>query len=127
VTDTVYCNGLRLAVRIGFHEFERRIHQAVKVDLAMETDFRTGPSRDQHTGLVDYYLVTRHLIGHVKDRSYDLIEALAEDMARQVFAVAPQVGRVKVRITKNPLDMPEVESVGVECVRTPADLVAVRP
>jgi FolB domain-containing protein len=92
----------------------------VVVDLTIETDFRVGPDRDDHKGLADYYEIARLLEGHVAARRYELVEALAVDIARVVLRAYPTV-RVRVRINKRPLDMPRARVVGVECVRTADD------
>lgn len=118
--DTVHCEKLALTTRIGFHEVELGVEQTVLVDLALACDFRVGPSRDDHRGLVDYYVLAAHLEAHVQARRYDLIEAMAVDIARETLRLYRDV-RVRVRITKHPLDMPRVVSVGVECERVAAD------
>jgi dihydroneopterin aldolase len=123
--DTVYCNELALSVEIGFHKVELGVKQTVHVDLELACDFGKGPSRDDMEGLVDYYVIAGHLERHVEGRRYALIEALAVDLAREVIRLFPSV-RVRVRVTKRPLDMPRVGSVAVECVRTAADF-AVTP
>ncbi len=97
--------------------------QTIIADLALQTDFRLGPQEDRHTGLVDYYELERALRAHVSTKSYDLLEALAADLARQVIAVHPSV-RVHVRVTKRPMDMAGLDSVSVECVRSKADFEA---
>lgn len=118
--DRVFCNQLALDVEIGFHDVELGVRQTVLVDLELLCDFGRGPARDAMDGLVDYYEISRHLLAHVEGRRYALIEALAVDIARQVVRLHPDV-TARVRITKRPLDMPRVESVAVECVRSAAD------
>jgi dihydroneopterin aldolase len=118
--DTVYCNDLALSVEVGFHEVELGVKQTVHVDLELVCDFGKGPSRDDMSGLVDYYVIAGHLERHVEGRRYALIEALAVDLAREIIRLFPSV-RARVRVTKRPLDMPRVGSVAVECVRTAED------
>jgi len=118
--DTVHVTGLRLKVRIGFHDFERNIEQALRVDLALQTDFSLGPARDRHEGLVDYYVLTQHLQAFVAHKVYDLIEALAVDLARETVRMFPGV-TARVKVHKLPLDMPMVDGVAVEVVRSAAD------
>jgi FolB domain-containing protein len=120
VADTIHIHGLKLEVRIGFHEVELNRTQPLRADLSIETDFRHGPQEDRRTGLVDYYELERRLRAHVSDRKYDLLEALAVDLARSVIAAHPSV-RVRVRVTKLPLDMPGIEAVSAECVRDAKD------
>ncbi|MBZ5708588.1 dihydroneopterin aldolase [Nannocystis pusilla] len=121
--DTVYCNQLALDIEIGFHEVERGVQQTVLVDLELTTNFGRGPASDNFAGLVDYYVIANHLTAHVAGRRYALIEALAVDLAREIVKLHPEV-TAKVRIVKQPLDMPRVRSVAVECVRTAADFAA---
>ena len=119
-SDTVMVHKLRLPARIGFHEFERHMEQVLTVDLWLTCDFGLGPALDRHEGLVDYYVLTQHLLQHVKGRAYDLIEAMAVDLAHQIVTLHPQV-TARVRISKLPLDMPWVEGVAVEVVRQRSD------
>lgn len=118
--DVVYCHQLSLTTEIGFHEVELGVKQTVLVDLKLGCDFGVGPSRDDQSGLVDYYVISNHLIAHVESRRYALIEALAVDIARETLKLFPNIS-VTVRITKHPLDMPRVGSVAVECTRTARD------
>jgi dihydroneopterin aldolase len=104
-TDTVYCNALELSVEIGFHAMELGVKQRLIVDLALTCDF------------VDYYLIASHIERHVEARRYQLVEAVAVDIAREIVRLHPSVS-ARVRVTKHPLDMPRVRSVAVECVRS---------
>lgn len=119
--DIVFCNGLELDVFIGFHAVELGVLQTVVVDLTMEADFRVGPERDDHRGLVDYYEIKKLLDARVAGRRYDLVEALAVDLANEVLRGSP-CERVRVRVHKRPLDMKRVREVGVEVVRGANDL-----
>ena len=118
--DIVFCHGLELDIEIGFHDVEIGVKHTVVVDLTLETDFRVGPAEDNHKGLADYYEIARLLEGHVAGRRYELVEALAVDIARVVLRANPSV-RARVRVNKKPLDMPRARVVGVECVRTAED------
>ncbi len=118
--DKVIGNALSFDCRIGFHDHERHIRQRVVVDFEVETDWRRNGLEDDPDGIVDYYQVNRLLGEHIASRTYNLIEALAEDVAR-ILCTAFPVSRARVRVTKTPFDMPNVGSVAVECVRSPAD------
>ena len=120
MNDKVIGTALSFDCRIGFHDYERHIHQRVVVDFEVETDWRRNGREDDPAGIVDYYEVNKALGEHIAARSYQLIEALAEDVARILCTRFP-VSRARVRVTKTPFDMPNVGSVAVECSRTPAD------
>jgi 7,8-dihydroneopterin aldolase/epimerase/oxygenase len=121
--DKVIGTALSFDCRIGFHDYERHIRQRVVVDFEVDTDFRRNGLEDDPDGIVDYYLVNKALGEHLAERSYKLIEALAEDVARILCTRFP-VSRATVRVTKTPFDMPNVGSVAVECVRVPGDFEA---
>ena len=72
--DLVHCHGLKLKVRIGFHDYEREIEQSVRVDLTMETDFRVGPERDSREGLIDYFQCSRCNIGATDKIDADILD-----------------------------------------------------
>lgn len=118
--DKVIGTALSFDCRIGFHAHEPLILQRVSVDFEVETDWRRCAQRDDPSGIVDYYEVNLALQERIAGRSYRLIEALAEDVARLLCTRFP-VSRARVRVTKNPFDMPNVGAVAVECVRVPAD------
>jgi dihydroneopterin aldolase len=120
MNDKVIGTALSFDCRIGFHDYERHIRQRVVVDFEAETDFRRNGIDDDPDGIVDYYEVNQALAEHIATRSYKLIEAVAEDVARILCTRFP-VTRARVRVTKVPFDMPNVGSVAVECVRSPED------
>jgi dihydroneopterin aldolase len=121
--DKVIGTALSFDCRIGFHDYERHIQQRVVVDFEAETEFRRNGIADDPAGIVDYYQVNKALGEHIAARSYQLIEAVAEDVARILCTRFP-VSRARVRVTKTPFDMPNVGSVAVECVRVPEDFEA---
>ena len=125
-TDTVHCNALEPSVEIGFHAVEQGVKQRLLVDLTLTCDFGSGPARDEHAGLADYYTIASHIERHVEARRYQLVEAVAVDIAREIVRLHPTVS-ARVRVTKHPLDMPRVRSVAVECVRSAADFAAELP
>jgi 7,8-dihydroneopterin aldolase/epimerase/oxygenase len=118
--DRVIGLGLSYDCRIGLREYERHIKQRVLIDFEAETDWRHNGSSDDPAGIVDYYEVNRRVGRALASREYNLIEAVAEDVARVLCTGFP-VQRVRVKVTKTPFDMPNVTAVAVECVREPAD------
>lgn len=118
--DRVHGNGFSYDCRIGFHEYERHIRQRVVVDFEAETDWRLAARADRAKDLVDYYEANLAMTELVEAKEYRLIEALAEDVAHMLISRFP-IQRVRVKVTKAPFDMPNVQSVAVECWRTRAD------
>ncbi len=119
--DRVFGIGLQHACQIGFHPHEQTILQRLRIDFEAETDWRRVARADDETlGLVDYAEVDRAVGALVRARSWRLIEAVAEAVAELICRDFP-VAAVKVRVTKHPVDMPEVEGVAVECWRQRED------
>ncbi|MDP6933616.1 MAG: dihydroneopterin aldolase, partial [Myxococcota bacterium] len=112
--DRVHGIGMAFHCRIGFHEYERHILQKVVVDFEAETDWRESAREDRAQGIVDYYKVNRAIGALIEERSFRLVEALAEEVARLLCRDYP-VQRVRVRVTKEPFDMPNAQGVAVEC------------
>jgi dihydroneopterin aldolase len=118
--DRVLGRGMRFPCRIGFYPAELGIRQEIEVDFEAETDWRPAAQRDEPRAVVDYAQVHRRLAATVAGGSWNLIEALAEELARLIcteFAVSG----VRLRVTKRPLDLANVDAVAVECWRCPTD------
>ena len=120
--DRVHVEGLRVEVEIGFHPEERGMRQPIEIDWSVETDFAAGPAADAHEGLVDYHLLCEAIASEVQVRRYDLVEALAVDVARIIVGRHPAVV-ARVRVTKRPPRM-AVRSVSAEIVRRASDFPA---
>lgn len=118
--DRVHGIGFSYDCRIGFHAYERHIKQRLVIDFEVVTSWRAAALVDQPERLVNYYeanLAIQQLLG---SKEYQLIEAVAEDVARLLCTQFP-VSEARVKVTKQPFDMPNVGCVAVECWRTPAD------
>jgi dihydroneopterin aldolase len=120
--DTVSGHGLTYSCRIGFHEYERHIQQRVRIDFEAETDWRDQARRDRARNLVDYYEINTAITELMTNRKWRLVEAVAEAVAELLCTQFPILG-ARVRVTKQPFDMPNCEAVSVCCYRTPADFV----
>lgn len=120
MNDRVHGTGFAYHCRIGFHEYERHIQQRLLIDFEAETEWRSAAREDAVRDLVDYFEVNRALTALIEGRDWQLIEAVAEATARVLCLQFP-VRRVRVKVTKSPVDMPNVGAVAVECWRTPED------
>jgi len=119
--DRVHGVDFTYAVRIGFHDFERHIKQRVRIEFEAETDWRRAAQDDDEAmGLVDYFEVNQAIQELLDSRPWRLVEAVAEAVA-ELICHRFQVTGVRVKVTKAPMDMPNVGAVAVECWRVPAD------
>ena len=97
--DKIFINNLRVDTVVGIYEWERRIRQAVVLDIEMAADVGKAAQSDDIADTLDYKAVCKRLTQFVQQAEYRLLETLAERCAQLVideFAVA----WVKLRLNK---------------------------
>jgi dihydroneopterin aldolase len=111
----VFVRDLEIVASVGLLEYEKRYEQRiiVSVDLAVRDDY-DGVS-DRLADVLDYGKVVDDIARLVQSEHVNLIETLAERIARQCLA-DQRVERVRVRIEK-PEVLPSCRSVGIEIER----------
>jgi dihydroneopterin aldolase len=120
--DKVYINGLELYTLIGVYEFERHAKQRIIVDIEMCTNLKVAGQSDDVADTVDYGKVADCLSKIALDSSYQLLEALGEDMARKILE---EFAPASITITINKPDILEnVSAVGIKITRNLVDLVS---
>jgi len=117
--DTIFLRELEIEAVIGIWEWERRIKQVVSVDLDIGTDARAAARVDKVDGTLNYRDVAKRLIAFVGESKFELVESLADAIARLVIEEF-RVPWIKVSIAK-PGAIRGSRTVGVAIERTPAD------
>jgi dihydroneopterin aldolase len=97
--DIVYLRDLRVECVIGIYDWERRIRQAVYIDLDMAADIARAAGSDRIADTLDYKAVARRLQQFVGESEFQLVETLAERIAAIVLGEF-QVPWVRVRVNK---------------------------
>ena len=120
MSDRVSGHGFQYECRVGFGEEERASAQPIIVDFDARTDWRLSANEDVAHQIVDYAEVDRALRNLLTGRSWRLVEAMAEAVAKTICTQFP-VDQVRVTVSKKPADMPHCGGVSVSCSRTPAD------
>ncbi|HUG48579.1 MAG TPA: dihydroneopterin aldolase [Candidatus Limnocylindria bacterium] len=116
--DHIYLHGMVFEGRHGVGEDERRQAQAIEVDLDLELDLRAAGASDELEDTVDYGSVFETCRQIVEERSFRLLEGIAETIAGAVLQGYPRVESVKVRAKKPGLPLDGVvEHAGVEIER----------
>ena len=88
--DIVYIRDLKIDTVIGIFDWERRIRQTISLDLEMAFGIRPAAASDNIADALDYKAVAKRLIGFVEAAEFQLVEALAEQVAsivREEFGV----------------------------------------
>lgn len=118
--DTVFVRGLKATTVVGIFEWERRLPQSVVLDLEMETDIRPAATSDSIDDALDYKQVAKAVVGHVEDSRFQLVEALADSVARVILS---QFGVPAVTVTLNKHGaLSDAADVGIRLRRTQSDV-----
>ena len=97
--DIIFLSDLKIETVIGIWEWERKIRQTVAIDLEMSADIRKAAATDNVEDTLNYKLVAKRLQQFVGDSSYQLVETLAEEIARVVLDEF-DVAWVRVKVNK---------------------------
>jgi FolB domain-containing protein len=113
--DTILIQDLEVHYRVGVPDAERADPQRLLLSLKISSDFREAAIADDLTKTIDYYAVTRRLLALGNDRSWKLIETLAEEIAGIVLT---EYGAAKVVVEIKKFILPETRHVGVRIERS---------
>ena len=107
---------------VGFHgvlEEEQRTGQPFVVDLVLHLDLHPAGTTDDLTRTVHYGQVAERVHETVVGTRFQLVEALAEEIARRLFADFPALAALEVTVHKPeaPIEVP-FSDVAVSIVRT---------
>lgn len=121
-SDLIEVRGLRVKGRIGVTADERAMEQPLVMSIAARLDTRAASATDDLTATLDYEEVVRQVSKICSSEEYQLIETLADRIARAVLE-HPYVADVWVRIAKPKAPLvEEVDEVAVEITRSREDL-----
>ena len=119
--DRLALRGLRYQARHGVNPDEKERDQPFEVDIVLHADLADAAERDELSATVDYASIHAIVTQVVSGRSFELIEALAGAIAREVLdATNPGlVGEVEVRVRKPKAPLPGAfETVEATVVRS---------
>ena len=111
---------------VGYHgvfEFEKREGQPFAVDVVLHVDAAPAAAGDDLTRTVNYAEVADTVVGFITGAPFDLIETLADRIARAVLAEQPlaEAAEVTVHKPKAPISH-EFTDVQVCVLRDRADV-----
>jgi 7,8-dihydroneopterin aldolase/epimerase/oxygenase len=118
VGDRIEVRGLRVLAVHGVLDEERDRAQPFEVDLDVWLDVSAASASDALADTVDYGALIEQTAAEMTARRFDLLEALADHLARTLLAADSRVLRsaVTVRKLRPPVAL-DVASVGVRVVR----------
>lgn len=116
VGDYLFFEGMAIDCIIGLAEWERMVRQTVVLDLKVWVDIREVARKDRvDEGDFNTKRLSKRLREYVEGSQFQLIEALAENLAALVLEEFP-VQTVELRLSK-PGAIRGADNVGVVIVR----------
>jgi dihydroneopterin aldolase len=97
--DTIELRGIRVFGRHGANPGEKDVPQPFDVDVWLDVDLGAARRSDALADTIDYDALHRRIVAIVRDRSYDLLERLGQDMLDAIFA-DPRIASASVQIAK---------------------------
>ena len=114
MADTLHIHDLIAHSRIGVTEEERAAPQELRLDLELSMDTSAAGVTDSVEDAIDYAQLVATVRDFVEQHSCNLLEALAEEVARLILQNFP-THYVMVRIKKRAL--PDISYAAVEITR----------
>ena len=118
--DKIFLKELTTETVIGIFDWEREVKQTIAIDLEMSADIRSAARTDSIKDTLNYKAVAKRLLAFIQESRYQLVETLAEEIARLVLTEFP-VEWVKVTLHK-PGAIRHSRDVGVMIERSRQDL-----
>lgn len=117
--DKVFIRGLEISTVIGVHAWEKRLERPLLLDLELGMDIRAAAASDMVRDAVDYQAVADAVAAFARSERFQLLETLAERLARHLFAEFP-IDSLRLSMAK-PGAVAKVQAVGVEIERQRGD------
>ncbi len=97
--DTITLSGIRVFGHHGANPGEKDVPQPFDLDVSLDVDLANARRTDALAETIDYDALHRTIVGIVRERSYDLLERLGQDVLDAIMADA-RIARASVRIAK---------------------------
>lgn len=116
--DKIHIKNLEVFANHGVFAEENRLGQKFLISLTMYLDTRTPGKSDNLTTSIDYGEVSSFMTGYMKEHTFKLIEAAAENLCEALLLRYPLFKGVTLELKKPwaPVGLP-LETVSVEITR----------
>ena len=111
----VLINDLTLLMSIGVHDFEKIEKQEVKFNINIDINPLIAPIKSKLNNIVNYETVVKYITRLAKNKHYELLETLAEDIFFILFKNT-NIKKIKLKIEKTQI-IKNTSSVGVEITK----------
>ena len=111
----VLITDLTLLMSIGIHDFEKIKKQEVMFNVNIEINPSLSPIENKMNSIVNYETVIKNITKLTKNKHYELLESLAEDIFYELFK-NNNIQKVNLKIEKTQI-IKNTSSVGVEITK----------
>lgn len=119
MTDRIVLARMEFEGRHGVGDEEREFPQVIEIDVELSLDLSSAGKSDDLEQTINYAEVFKRCRPIVEERSFHLLEAIAEAVAADLLGAYPRLESVAVRVRKPGVPIDGVlEYAGVEIERT---------
>ena len=111
----VLISDLTLLMSIGIHDFEKIEKQEVKFNINIDINPLLTPIEKKLNSIVNYETVVKDVTKLTKNKHYELLESLAEDIFFILFKNT-NIKKIKLKIEKTQI-IKNTSSVGIEITK----------
>jgi 7,8-dihydroneopterin aldolase/epimerase/oxygenase len=111
----VLISDLALLMSIGIHDFEKTKKQEVKFNINIFVNPSLTPIENKINSIVNYETVIKNITKLTKNKHYELLETLAEDIFFELFKNT-NIQKIKLKIEKTQI-IKNTSSVGIEIIK----------
>jgi len=111
----ILISDLTLLISIGIHDFEKTKKQEVKFNINIDINPSLFPNEDKLNSIVNYETIVKTITKLTKNKHYELLETLAEDIFDQLFENS-NIQKIKLKIEKTQI-IKNTSSVGIEITK----------
>ena len=111
----VLISDLILLMSIGIHDFEKIKKQEVKFNIIIDINPLLTPIEKKLNSIVNYETIVKDVTKLTKNKHYELLETLAEDIFFILFKNS-NIKKIKLKIEKTQI-IKNTSSVGVEITK----------
>ena len=111
----VLISDLALLMSIGIHDFEKIKKQEVKFNINIDINPLLTPIENKLNSIVNYETVVKDVTRLTKNKHFELLETLAEDIFFILFKNT-NIKQIKLKIEKTQI-IKNTSSVGVEITK----------
>ena len=111
----ILINDLTLLMSIGIHNLERIKKQEVKFNINISVNPSLAPIKNKMNSIVNYETIIKNITKLTKNKHYELLETLAEDIFFELFKNI-NVQKIILKIEKTQI-IKNTSSVGVEITK----------